>query len=248
MSGIGLAVTAIVILLLHCGGLNSREAESAFPHNELRIAVDASYTPFAIYTNDGLEGIDIDLGKALGDHLNLPVRFVNMSMDGLYDALITDQADIVISALVVDTWRLHQVRYTQPYFDAGLVLVSNTLEQMADISGHTLAYEFGSNADSEVRRWRRRIGTFETQPYELPEHALDAVRIGVADGALVEMVDVRLYLHNFPEWQIEPRYVTHLQYVIAVRIDRKKTFAKIHEALSDLHKSGTIANIIEDWL
>jgi polar amino acid transport system substrate-binding protein len=171
-----------------------------------------------------------------------------MSRDALYDALVTDQADIIISAIVTDTWRLHQVRYTQPYFDAGLVLVSETLNRMDDLPDHSLAYEFGSSADSEVRRWQRRINGFEAQPYELPEHAMDAVRLGVADAALVEMVDARFYLYDHPEWQIEPQYVTHLPYVIAVRIDRKTTFAKIQEALDALHKDGTITDIVEHWL
>lgn len=199
-------------------------------------------------TGDGLEGIDIDLGKAIGEYLDLPVHFNSMSIDGLYDALVTDQADIVVSALVVDTWRLRQVRYTQPYFDAGLVLVSNELERMDDLPGHSIAYEFGSSADSEVRRWSRRLDQFAGQTYELPEHALDAVRLEVADSALVEIVDARLYIQDHPNWDPEITYVTHVEFVIAVRIDRKQTFSAIQQALSILQANGTIAKIIEDWL
>jgi polar amino acid transport system substrate-binding protein len=246
--GTAIAVAVAIVILLQYSGLKRRKDKPAFPYNELRIAVDANYAPFALHADEVLEGIDIDVGQALGDALNLPVRFVNTSRDGLYDALITDQADIIISAIAMDTWRLHQVRYTQPYFDAGLVLISETLTRMDDLPGHSLAYEFGSNADSEVRRWQRRIDAFGTQPYELPDHALDAVRLGLADAALVGMVDARLYLNDYPEWQIEPQYVTHLQYVIAIRIDRKATFARIQGALDTLHDDGTTTSIIEDWL
>src|SRR5580765_1789909 len=72
-----------------------------FPYGEIRIGVDASYPPFEVATNSDIYGIDIDVGKVLGTRLNVPVRFINMGYDGLYDALKADQADILISALTI---------------------------------------------------------------------------------------------------------------------------------------------------
>jgi glutamine transport system substrate-binding protein len=233
------------------GVFQNHDDDPAFPYGEIRIAVDASYSPFAIYEEGVPQGLDIDIGAALGEHLNLPVRFVNMNIDGLYDSLINDQADIIISALVVDTWKFHEVKYTRAYFDAGLVLISlveSPVSWMSDLPGHSLAYEFGSIADSEANRWLRRIEAFEAQPYELPQHALDAVRLGVADAALVDAVDARLYLRENPQWQAEMNYVTHVEYVIAVRLDRNNTFIETEKALSNLIQQGVIGKIIQQWL
>ena len=72
----------------------------------MRIGVDASYPPFAVATADDLFGLDIDLGSALGERLGIPVRFVNMGFDGLYDSLRADQVDVVISA----HWSIHHGR------------------------------------------------------------------------------------------------------------------------------------------
>ena len=246
-----LLIVIIAIVARQVGLLRQEEETPAFPYGEIRIAIDPSYAPFATYTENGLQGLDVDLGLALSEQLHLPVRFVPMGIDGLYDSLINDQADIIISALVVDTWRLHEVRYSRPYFDAGLVLVSPSsapIPQMEDLPGRSLAYEFGSAADSEARRWLRLTGNFVTQPYELPEYALDAVQLGVADAALVDMVDARLYLRQHPEAALEFHYATHLPYVIAARIDRKNTLRQINETLRTLLQNGAIETMLNRWL
>src|SRR5262245_61249918 len=73
-----------------------------FPYGEMRIGVDASYPPFAVATATDLFGLDIDLGRALAERLDVPVRFVNMGFDGLYDSLKNDQVDVLLSALLID--------------------------------------------------------------------------------------------------------------------------------------------------
>jgi ABC-type amino acid transport substrate-binding protein len=224
--------------------------EELFPYGEMRIAVDASNPPFAIATADDLFGLEIDLGKALAAYFNLPVNFVNMSFDGLYDSLKADQADLVIAALTIDSLRTADVLYTRHYFNAGLVLVSpieHPLNGMSDLSGHSLAYEFGSNADALARRWLRRIAPFATRPYELPAHALDAVRLGDADAALVDRVAARLYLREH-QWQAHLTTVTNNWYPIAVPINQPARWQALDKALRALDEDGTLDRIIDRWL
>jgi ABC-type amino acid transport substrate-binding protein len=118
---------------------------------------------------------------------------------------------------------------------------------MEQLAGHALAYEFGSNADALARRWLRRIAPFETQPYELPNHALDAVRIGSADAALVDSISARLYLreHN---WQANLSTITNNWYPIAVPIDEVARWEALNKALRALDQDGTLDRIIDEWL
>ena len=222
-----------------------------FPYGEMRIGVDASYPPFAVATADDLFGLEIDLGRALGDRLGIPVRFINMGFDGLYDSLRADQVDVVISALLVDPSRTGDVLYTDPYFNAGLVLVSDTgsnLNAMTNMSGHALAYEFGSEADIVARTWLRRIPVFDTRPYELPKYALDAARLNQADAALVDAVSARLYLREHPDWKVQMHYITDSWYAAAVRIDRGQTWEAINHALQSLIADGSLQVILNRWL
>ncbi len=241
---VSLVGAVMLIVVMH----RPDEHKPAFPHGEIRVAVDASSIPFAYYIDaDGLVGIDIDIGRAIGDHLGLPVRFTNIGIDALYDSLINDQADIIISSLIFDS--LRDVRFTHPYFDAGLVLVSaDPLDGMTALPGRSVAFEFGSSADSEIRAWSRRIDAFESQPYELPDYALDAARIGVADTALVDRVSAGLYLNDHPEWTPHLTQITHAHFVTAVRSDHKNTYLAADEAIRDLLQDGTIDQIVSRWL
>ncbi len=223
----------------------------AFPYGEIRIGVDASYPPFAVDDGQSMYGLDIDLGRALGEQIGLPVRFVNMGYDGLYDALIADEVDVLISALLRNPARTRDVRYTRGYYNAGLVLVRPTdspITGMSDLAGLQLSYEFGSTADAEARQWLRRIDDFERLPYELPGYALDALRAGTSDAALVDQTSYRLYRRDYPDWSVSFSEVTVAPYTTAVRADRYAAWEAVEMSLNALQMDGTLEAIIRRWL
>jgi ABC-type amino acid transport substrate-binding protein len=242
----------IVIAAIAYYWLESRPPtrEEAFPQGEMLVGVDASFPPFAVDDGIGLHGLDIDLANALADEMDIPVRFVNMGYDGLYDAVIDEQVDVVISALLVNPARTQEIRYTRPYFDNGLALITNPdspIDRMQHLPGHALALEYGSAAQSQARFWLQRIEPFEVRPYELPQYALDAVRLGHADAALVDTTTYYLYQSEHPAWQSEENRVTNAFYAIAIRIDRDATWAWVDAAVGSLQFDGRLADIIQKW-
>lgn len=217
----------------------------------LRVGVDASFPPFARDLNGALEGFDVDLAHALADKLGVRAQFVVISFDALYDAVVTDRVDVVISALVVNPARTQEVRYTRPYFDNGMVLVSpahDPIRETADLAGKTLAFEYGSEAETQARRWLRGIAEVVAMPYELPDYALDALRLGIAQSAVVENTTLRLYLRQHPTWQPAQLAVTKSEYAAAVRVDRLALWQALQDALNALFDDGTIDALLKKWL
>lgn len=222
-----------------------------FPYGHLRVGVDASYPPFAVAASDELYGLDIDLARLLGEYFTVDVHFVNLGYDGLYDALLTDQVDVLISAVIPDPTRTDRIRYTLPYFNAGLVLISEPethIDEMRDLTGARLSFQYGSQAQSEAERWLRRIGHFMILPYETPQIALDAVRVGEADAALVEAVAARLYLRQYPAWPAQVHTVTVVPYAVAILNNRGRLAAAVDDALRYLLQSGKIDALIQRHL
>lgn len=222
----------------------------AFPGGEIVIGVDGSFPPFASDDGGKLRGLDIDLGMALALEINLPARFVSISYNGLYDSLISGQVDLLISALRIEPARRDDVRYSRTYYDNGLVLASESgavLDAEA-LAGQRVAYEYASSADSQIRAWERAGTQIEKLPYELPVHALDALRYGQADGALTDATAFRLYARAQGAWRPEAAYVTQDPYVIAVRRDRVGAWKLVESALSTLKDSGELARILDEWL
>jgi polar amino acid transport system substrate-binding protein len=217
----------------------------------MRVGVDASFPPFAVDTGGYLFGADIDLGRALAQRLGIPIRFVNMGYDGLYDSLKADQVDVLISALLVDPSRTRDVLYTRHYFNNGLVLVSRgdaPLRSWYELPGHTIAYEYGSDADQHVHTWLRQILPFNLHPYELPAYALDAIRLSKADAALVQATDALLYLQRQSDWGTDYHYVSDAWFAAAVRIDHTEMWDVLNEALQAMDDDGTLDAILSRWL
>ena len=225
-------------------------SEPMLPYGTLRVGVDPSYPPFAFYEADEPRGFEIDLAMLLAETLDVPVQLVSLGFDGLYDAIKVDRVDLAIAALSPDPMRTADVRYTRPYFDNGLLLISADADRtvsMETLSGSSLAYAFGSSADVEARRWLRRIQPFETMPYETPAIALDAVRIGTAQLALVEAVDLAIYVGQHRDWQHTSISVTHVPFAIAVAADRGELAAAIDSLLADMQADSRLESLRRRW-
>ncbi|MEZ4667414.1 MAG: transporter substrate-binding domain-containing protein [Anaerolineae bacterium] len=221
-----------------------------FPNGEIRVGVDASFPPFAVATDHDLYGLDIDIAEAIGERLNIPVRFVNLGFDGLYDALKVDQVDMLISALPIDYSRSNEVLFTVPYFNAGLELVSQSenISGMRDLSTHSLAFEFGSEAQQQAETWLRRIQPFKIQAYETANFALEATRREFADAALVDAVTAHLYLRRHPEWKAQQQQVTDNLLAASVKVNHYETYQAINRTMQLMLEDGTINALLRKWL
>ncbi len=247
----------LTILLIGCAvaGLSWvvgqwRALRPALPSEFVRIGVDPSLPPFAFYENETLVGFEIDLAYTLAADIALDIQWVALGFDGLYDALRADRVDLIIAAVSPDPLRRSDALYSRPYYDAGLVLVSANAElvDMSNLAGRKLAYAYGSAAHSEANRWLRRISPFYTHPYEIPSIALDAVRLGAVDAALVSATDMQLYRRNHPAWMPATTSVTHQPFVIAVNPRLGVLAEALDRSLDRLEADGTLAALLRRWL
>ncbi len=223
----------------------------AFPRGTIIVGVDASYAPFALDDGESLQGLDVDLATAVAGEIGLPLRFANIGHYGLYDALISAEVDLLISALRIDPNRMEDVRYSLPYFDNGLVLVAPADSALPDanaLTGKGIAFEFASSADSFIRAWQTQGIQLERLPYELPQYALDSLRLGRADAALVDATAYLLYQSEQENWESDHSYVSHVPLAIAVRADNVDAWKLVNGALSALKDKDELARILVKWL
>lgn len=213
----------------------------------LRIGIDPTQPPFAAIINNEFVGFEVDLANAIANELGAAVQFVIVNYDSRYDALINDQVDCVIATLVIDPSKMADVRYSQPYYDDGLLLVSS--DQIAGefdnlLQNQTVAFAYGSEADSVTRRWQVRIEGLERRPYELAEYALDAIQLGEADAALVDATTFHLYDGNE---NLYSDTITSVPYSIATPKERPGLANQINDILDQLREDGTLEQLVGTW-
>ncbi|RMG95196.1 MAG: amino acid ABC transporter substrate-binding protein [Chloroflexi bacterium] len=218
----------------------------------LRVGLDPTYPPFEQLENDRLVGLDVDLAQAIATDLGLTAEFVYFGYDGLYDALATEQVDVLISALVVAPERGRDFAFSEPYFNAGQILIvpqaEKDIEDMRDLNGRILAVELGAQGHVEAITWQRQLPEMDVQPYNTADEALTAVATGKADAALVDAVSGRLFIRHEPSLRRLPTPVTVEPYAIVTRIEDRLLLENINQSLETLQQTGKLDTIITHWL
>ncbi|MBK8984717.1 MAG: amino acid ABC transporter substrate-binding protein [Chloroflexi bacterium] len=243
-----------VVLLLLWVGCNGRAQTWPRIQQEgvLRVGLDPTYPPFEVDAGGELTGLDVDLARAIGADLGLDVAFSYFGYDGLYDALATGQVDALLSALVVDPARTKDFAYSDPYFNAGLILLTRQAETaiaaMPDLAGRTLAVELGAQSHVEALAWSRKLVGLVVQPHTTPEEAVTAVLAGAADAALMDGVNGRLLLRDTPGLTLAAEAVTVEPYALVVRAADGDLLRQLNDSLARLRASGELAAITARWL
>ncbi len=213
------------------------------------MAVDPSFPPFDDVDASGqLVGFDIDLARELGRRLDVPVEFKAIAFDGLVDAIIANKADVVISAFPLDPRLTEDVRYSQPYFEGGLVLVTredSTVAGPEDLVGRSVAVEWGSLGDA----WARSH-SLDVVRQETATDALDAITIGEADAgaAAAALVDsVTAALSAPPGLVIRTPPLESDPYVIVLPLHAPKLAEAMDEALAEIMADGTWERLTQTY-
>jgi ABC-type amino acid transport substrate-binding protein len=268
-----ISMPGLLFLISFLGGCATSDQDTTWQrveeHGVIRVGMDPNWVPFEFVDGSGqLSGFDVELARELGKRLGIKVHITNFGFDGLYDALTAGQADMVISAMVVDMGRSADFAFSTPYFDAGQVVVvgpdGDDIEGMKDLSRRVLAVELGSNADIVARRWARRLADLTLLHTDSTAGALAAVVDGQADAALTDRGTALIALkadvqrktqtetqdgkHIKTNLRIIGEPVTDEQYAIIVRKASKDLLAAVNAALGEMRRDGTLEEMERKWL
>ncbi len=245
------AIFGMMLWLSGCANADS-SWERVQAAGVLRVGLDPTYPPFEVDEGGNLVGLDIDLANAIANDLGLDVQFVYFGYDGLYDALATEQVDVLISALVIIPERTRDFSYSEPYFNAGEILIvpadNGTIETMADLGGQTVAVELGSLGHVEATEWAKRVADLEILTFATADEAITAVQEFTAHAALVDAINGRLFLRTHDNLKRLPESVTVEPFALVVRSENEQLLDVLNQSLATLQQSGQLDQIESRWL
>jgi polar amino acid transport system substrate-binding protein len=131
------------------------EVPAKFKSKTLVVAADATYAPNEFIGSNGktVEGMDPDLGKALGAVMGVKVKFVNASFDGIIPGLASGKYDLGMSSFTDTKERQKTVDFVT-YFQAGTSFYTKTggptINSLADLCGHSVGVERGTTQASDA--------------------------------------------------------------------------------------------------
>lgn len=218
----------------------------------LRIGIDPSFPPFEADDGQGnLSGFDIALASTFAQKWNVRVQYVYTGFDGLYDALIGNQFDIILSALPYNPQKTEDVNFSHAYFNGGPILVvraeDNQIKSLSDLAGRAVAVELGTSGDAVARKWQRRL-KLDLRAFNTMHEALSATQSGQIAAALVDPISFYDFqrAENAALKSVGKPLADEL-YNIAVRKDSPMLLQEINALIDAMQLDGSLEALQQKW-
>jgi polar amino acid transport system substrate-binding protein len=221
------------------------------PKPELVMGTNAEFAPFE-FVNEANEivGFDVDLAREIADRLGYVLKIDNMAFDGLIPALKTGRIDMIVAAMTITEERLLEVNFSDPYYNAGQVIVvraDNTdINSVEDLkAGRKIAVQLGTTGDltaQEIAASEENISRFQQISLAFKE-----VELGRADAVLVDNPVAERFMKTNEGFRIVGDTLTQENFGIAVNKDNPELLGKINRALADIVADGTYDELIGKW-
>ena len=172
-------VLAASLVLVACGGGGATQADNLLDAIKQRgyivVSTDPNYEPQSFLNTEGtrpsdtncpadnlttaeMQGFDVDVAKAIGDHLGVETCFATPSWDAITAGSWADKWDVSVGSMTITTARQQILDFSVPYYytpaviavraDSGITDIAG-LEGQALCAGAATTYEQWLNHDME---------------------------------------------------------------------------------------------------
>lgn len=215
------------------------------------IGTEASYPPMESIDEEGnFIGMDIDIAKRIADSLGVIAEFRDIPWNQLFEAVKTGEADMIISAITITTERAQDMDFSDPYFNAGQIVVvkrngETTIQGPEDLRGKRVGAQIGTTSYKEAREHTEEYLVRDYESYDL---AKDELLRGEIDAIIIDYPAGLGMVGQEPDLVIVGEPFTQEFYGIAVQKNQKVLLAEINEVLRRLKKEGELQRLEAIWL
>lgn len=220
-------------------------APAPAPVKVYTVGTDAAYAPFEkMSASNEVEGLTVDLLKAVAAKGGFEVKFVNTPWEGIFKTLDSGERDIVASSVTITDERKQTMDFSKPYFDAVQLIAvkeDSKVAKFEDLKKLKVGVQTGTTGDEVVQKLlgktNANIKRFESTPLALQELAAGGVSAVVADNGVVQH-----YIANNPNAKFksvsDASFVPE-QYGFAVKKGNAELLAKINAGLDAIKADGS---------
>ncbi|GAB1399828.1 transporter substrate-binding domain-containing protein [Aminivibrio sp.] len=173
-------------------------AASVMEKDVLLVGTEATYPPFE-YRNEKNEilGYDIDVVKAIGEHLGKKIEIVDMAFDGLIPSLMTGKIDLVAAGMTNTEERKKKVDFSAVYYDIENAFVvrsdDDSLSKLEDLKGKIATVQMGTAQDTFITKTELPK---EIKRFQKNDDALMEITLGRGDFCVLNLTVANAYLRN----------------------------------------------------
>jgi polar amino acid transport system substrate-binding protein len=195
------------------------------------------------------EGFEVDVIREVAKRNGWDVEIQDLGFQALFAATSSGRIDAAISSITITNERLQNQAFTQPYYDAALVMVTSqsgpdSLEGLRDEPVGGLA---ASTGEAWIQENMEARGFGEYKSYPTQQSLLLDIVNGRIKGGVSDYLGVAFAAKNMPDLKIAERIRTGEQYAIMMPKGSDKLEA-VNAAITAMKEDGTMAALYEKWI
>ncbi len=220
---------------------------------KLIMGVDDSFPPMGFRDESGeIVGFDIDLAKAVGEHLGVTIEVQSIEWAVKEQELNTKKIDLIWNGYTINEERQKQVLFSKPYLANNQVIVvkkDSGYKTFADLKGKKVGIQTGSSAMDaldEATDLKSSLG----QVVEFKENVMALMDLdkGGVDAVAVDEVVANYYIAKDKyDFVLMDEKLAPEEYGIGFRKEDTQLAEAFNSALMEMHKDGSLAKIAEKW-
>ena len=218
----------------------------------LRIGTEGTYAPFTYHdpkTNE-LVGFDVEIGRAIAQHMGVKAEFVEGKWDGLIAGLDVNRYDVVINQVGINPERQAKFDFSKPYIASAAALIvredNDTIHSFADLKGKRSANTITSN----FGKLAQRSGA-EVVPVQGFNDAIALLTSGRVEATVNDQLSFLDFKQQQPKAKVKVVATDDStefgQSGVLLRKDQPALKAAIDKALDALRDDGTYKQISERY-
>ncbi|WP_395309532.1 ABC transporter permease subunit [Mycobacterium sp. AMU20-3851] len=245
-----LLVAVVIAGAVGCGSAGDSTDDPIRSAGVLRVGTEGVYAPFSYHDprTGELVGYDVDVARAVGEKLGVPVDFVETPWDSIFAALEANRFDIVANQVTINPERQGKYDLSQPYTVGEGVIVTraddDSITSLADVKGKIAA----ENATSNWSEVARNAGA-KVEAVEGFTQAITLLTQGRVDVVINDSIAVYAYLAETGDKGIKIAATVgeKSEQGFAARKD-SGYLPELDRALTELRADGTLSEISQRYL
>jgi polar amino acid transport system substrate-binding protein len=218
---------------------------------KVRVVTDATWPPFEILDEKTkeIQGLDIDIMKAIAADQGLDVEFINVPFDSALAGLAQCQYDAGISSITITDERKKTMAFSDPYFVAGQIITVNAantaINSVDDLKGKKIGAQIGTTGAIEANK----IQGAQFTGYDTIDPAFLAVMTNQIDAVIADNpLAIGYVAKNSAKLKTVGKVFTDENYGIAVCPKNADLLARINKGLANVKAAGKIDEITKTWM
>lgn len=217
----------------------------------LRFGVAPDYYPFVYTEGTDLDGLDIAIVKEMGKRLGIEVKPINMAFDGLIDALLINQVDLIGGGFSITDERLKSIDYTNAYYQAGGVILCRAGNPVTEENIRN--FKLGVLKGTSFEQWVAtnllmggKISPINIFTFSKNEDTIRALKDGQVDMVLIDEDVYRSQYKNDSSIILVDSHVMNEKYAYGAP-KGSTLIPELNNVMREMFKDGTAQKIADEY-